>query len=197
MNTHDRAETQAHTQLVKKALSSLEDRARQPGILLKNFAVAANWFRLTLAEYEHQVFAAAWLDNQLRLLAFSELFRGTLTHTTIPVREVVKDALKHNAAAVLFAHNRPSGSPVTSADDIALTIDLDRALTLVDVRVLDHFIIPAAGKPQSIWTAELSESRRISRSRPAAGAAQKAGRKRPSAAKQKARSNPTLKRRSV
>lgn len=195
MDTH--AHAQAHTLLVKKALASLEDRARQPGILLKNFAVAANWFRLKLAEYEHQVFAAAWLDNQLRLITFSELFRGTLTHTTVPVREVVKDALKHNPAAVLFAHNRPSGSPITSADDIALTIDLDRALTMVDVRVLDHFIIPAAGKPQSIWTAELSESRRMSRAGAVARAAQKTDRKRPSAAKQKARSNLTLKRRSV
>ena len=196
MNMRHSADAQAHSQLVKQALASLESRARQPGVLLKNQSVAANWFRLKLAEYEHQVFAAAWLDNQLRLITFAELFRGTLTHTAIPLREIVKEALKHNAAAVVFAHNRVAGDAAAASDDIALTIDVDRALEMIDVRVLDHFIIPSTGKPKSIWTDELHESRRISRSRRAAAAVAKTtDRKRPGAAKRKATSTRKPKRR--
>lgn len=147
--------------LIRLALLELENRARRPGALLTNFSVAADWFRLTLAEYEHEVFAAAWLDNRHRLLAFEELFRGTLSATAVPAREVVKAALRQNAAAVLFAHNHPSGCGTPSGDDLALTLELGRALDLVDVRVLDHFVVTATEPPQSVWpTALLNVGRR-------------------------------------
>lgn len=141
--------------LIRLALLELENRARRPGALLNNFSVVADWFRLKLAEYEHEVFAAAWLDNRHRLIAFEELFRGTLSATAVPAREVVKAALRRNAAAVLFAHNHPSGCGTPSGDDLALTLELGRALDLVDIRVLDHFVVTAIEPPQSVWPTAL------------------------------------------
>jgi DNA repair protein RadC len=141
--------------LIRLALLELENRARRPGALLTNFSVVADWFRLKLTEYEHEVFAAAWLDNRHRLIAFEELFRGTLSATAVPAREVVKAALRHNAAAVLFAHNHPSGCGTPSGDDLALTLELGRALDLVDVGVLDHFVVTAVEPPQSVWPTAL------------------------------------------
>jgi DNA repair protein RadC len=139
-NTHDasgtRAAKRAGDTVIRKALRELETRARQPGILLNSFSVAANWFRLKLGESEHEIFAAAWLDNRRRLIAFEELFRGSLDRTAVYAREIVKAALRKNAAAVLFAHNHPSGSVTASGDDLALTLELSRALDLVDVHVL-------------------------------------------------------------
>lgn len=140
-----------HRQLVADALKSLECHARKPGVLLKDYSTAADWFRLKLSEYEHEVFAAAWLDIRLRLIDFEELFRGTIDANAVPTREVVKSALRHNASAVLFAHNHPSGHAIASGADISLTIELTRALNLVDVRVLDHFIVSAIQQPNSVW----------------------------------------------
>lgn len=150
-----RRRTSRGDRLIERAIAALEARARRPGPLLRSFSIAADWFRLKLAEYEHEVFAAAWLDNRHRLIAFEELFRGTLSATAVPTREVVKAALRHNAAAVLFAHNHPSGCGTASGDDLALTLELSRALNLVDVRVLDHFVVTAIEPPQSVWTGAL------------------------------------------
>lgn len=156
-----RRRTSRGDRLIERAIAALEARARRPGPLLRSFSVAADWFRLKLAGYEHEVFAAAWLDNRHRLLAFEELFRGTLSATAVPAREVVKAALRQNAAAVLFAHNHPSGCGTPSGDDLALTLELERALDLVDVRVLDHFVVTATEPPQSVWpTALLNVGRR-------------------------------------
>ncbi len=97
--------------------------------------------RLRLEALEHEEFWALFLDTQHRLLAAESLFRGTLTQTSVYPREVVKRALHHNSAAVFFAHNHPSAAPDPSAADRALTRTLREALALVDVRVLDHFIV--------------------------------------------------------
>ena len=97
--------------------------------------------RLSLAEREHEVFVAVFLDAQNRVIETEELFRGTLTQTSVYPREVVKSALRHNAAAVILAHNHPSGVAEASQADQSLTETLKRALALVDVRVLDHFIV--------------------------------------------------------
>ncbi|MDR0247609.1 MAG: DNA repair protein RadC [Burkholderiales bacterium] len=96
---------------------------------------------LSLAGLAHESFHALWLDNQNRLLVSEELFRGTLTEAHVYPREVVKRALTHNAAAVIFAHNHPSGHAEPSASDLTLTRRLAEALALIDVRVLDHFVI--------------------------------------------------------
>jgi DNA repair protein RadC len=99
------------------------------------------WLRLKLGALEHEVFVALWLDAQNRLIEYEEMFRGTLTQTSVYPREIVKRALACNAASVLFAHNHPSGVAEPSRADEALTQSLKQALTLIDVKVLDHFVI--------------------------------------------------------
>jgi DNA repair protein RadC len=90
---------------------------------------------------EHELFIALFLDSQNRLIACEELFRGTLAQTSVYPREVVKAALRHNAAAVIFAHNHPSGIAEPSRADELLTAALKQALAVVDIRTIDHFII--------------------------------------------------------
>lgn len=97
--------------------------------------------KLKLAGLPHEVFICIQLDAQHRVIAVEELFRGTLTQTSVYPREVVKAALKANAAAVIFAHNHPSGVAQPSQADELLTRNLREALSLVDVKVLDHFIV--------------------------------------------------------
>lgn len=97
--------------------------------------------RIHFAGREHECFVAMFLDAQHRLIATNELFRGTLTQTSVYPREVVKAALRENAAAVIFSHNHPSGVAEPSQSDQQLTTALKSALALVDVRVLDHFIV--------------------------------------------------------
>lgn len=107
-------------------------------------AAVRDFLRLTLAQREHEVFLAVLLDAQNRVLACAELFRGTLTQTSVYPREVVKCALQHNAAAVIFAHNHPSGVAEPSHADQVLTQSLKQSLALVDIKVLDHFIVAGA-----------------------------------------------------
>ena len=99
------------------------------------------YLRLKLAPKDHEVFAVLFLDCQNRVIEFEELFRGTLTQTSVYPREVVKAALMHNAAAVILCHNHPSGSATPSRADELLTQTLKQALALVDVRVLDHLVV--------------------------------------------------------
>jgi DNA repair protein RadC len=100
---------------------------------------------MTLGGREHEVFVALFLDAQNRLLVADELFRGTLTQTSVHPREVVKRALAVNAGAVIFAHTHPSGIAEPSRSDELLTATLKQALGLVDVRVLDHLIVAGNG----------------------------------------------------
>lgn len=112
-------------------------------------AAVRDLLRLRLAGLPHELFAVLLLDAQNHLIDCVELFRGTLTQTSVYPREVVRLALRHNAAAAIFAHNHPSGSLEPSAADIALTETLRKALALVDVRVLDHFIVAGTATPLS------------------------------------------------
>ena len=98
---------------------------------------------------QHEVFVALWLDAQNRLIASEELFRGTLTQTSVYPREVVKRALANNAGGVILAHNHPSGLAEPSRADEVLTSSLKQALALVDVRLLDHFIVTGSTEPMS------------------------------------------------
>lgn len=100
-----------------------------------------DYLKLTLARLAHEVFVAVFLTSQNRVIKVEEIFRGTLTQTSVYPREIVKLALAHNAASVIFAHNHPSGEPNPSQADRALTKTLADALALIDVRVLDHFIV--------------------------------------------------------
>jgi len=104
-----------------------------------------------LAGIPHEVFAVLFLDSQHRLIEYAELFRGTIDAAAVYPREVVKETLARNAAAVIFAHNHPSGLPEPSAADRLLTHRLKDALKLVDVRTLDHFVI---GGMQTVSFAE-------------------------------------------
>lgn len=108
-----------------------------------------DWLRLSLGSRQHEVFVALWLDAQNRLIASEELFRGTLTQTSVYPREVVKRALMHNAGAVILAHNHPSGLAEPSPADEVLTSSLKQALAMVDVRLLDHFIVAGTAPPVS------------------------------------------------
>ncbi len=100
-----------------------------------------DYLKLTLARLPHEVFVAVFLTAQNRVIEVEELFRGSLTQTSVYPREIVKRALAHNAASVILAHNHPSGEATPSAADRSLTKALAEALALVDVRVLDHFIV--------------------------------------------------------
>ncbi len=108
-----------------------------------------DWLRLSLGSLQHEVFIALWLDAQNRLIASEELFRGTLTQTSVYPREVVKRALTHNAGAVVLAHNHPSGLAEPSRADEVLTSSLKQALALIDVKLLDHFIVAGGATPLS------------------------------------------------
>jgi DNA repair protein RadC len=108
-----------------------------------------DWLRLSLGKLQHEVFIALWLDAQNRLIASEELFRGTLTQTSVYPREVVKRALIHNAGAVILAHNHPSGLAEPSRADEVLTSSLKQALALIDVKLLDHFIVTGGAEPLS------------------------------------------------
>lgn len=130
------------------ALRALSSRMRTQDLLSSPQAVR-DWLRLRLAALQHEVFMVLLLDSQNRLLHSDELFRGSLTQTSVYPREVVKLALHWNAAAVILAHNHPSGVTEPSRADEALTQQLKQALALVDVRVLDHFVVAGASEPLS------------------------------------------------
>jgi DNA repair protein RadC len=104
-----------------------------------------DYLRLHLAELDHEVFAVMFLDVRHRLLRLETLFRGTLTHTAVHAREVVKRALALNAAAVVLAHNHPSGAAEPSRADELITATLRQALQLVEVRVIDHVVVGRSG----------------------------------------------------
>lgn len=117
--------------------------------LLSTPAVVREFLRLRLAGLAHEVFVVLLLDAQNRLIDAVEMFRGTLTQTSVYPREIVKLALARNAAGVVFAHNHPSGVAEPSRADECLTQTLKQALALVDVRVLDHFIVAGLEPPLS------------------------------------------------
>jgi DNA repair protein RadC len=132
-----RAQLRAAYELARRAL----EETAEVGDALSSPQAVRRYLQFSLAHRPHEIFAAVWLDAQHRVLKMQELFAGTLTQTSVYPREVVKDALRHNAAAVIFAHNHPSGLAEPSQADQVLTETLKRALDLVDVKVLDHFVV--------------------------------------------------------
>lgn len=128
----------AARELLRRAL---EEDFEESSDSLSSPGSVRDYLRLFLGGQEFESFVALWLDAQHRLIAGMELFRGTLTQTSVYPREVVKKGLALNAAAVIFAHNHPSGVAEPSQSDRMLTDALKQALSLVDIRVLDHFIV--------------------------------------------------------
>jgi DNA repair protein RadC len=125
----------------------IEEAKRRLGARLEGLnaltspALARDAIRLRFAGLEHEIFACLFLDNQHRVIKFEELFRGTIDGASVYPREVVKAALAHNSAAVMFCHNHPSGVAEPSEADKFITKRLKDALMMVDIRVLDHFIV--------------------------------------------------------
>ena len=135
------AQLQAVLEMARRALKEKLSN----GNALNSPAAVREYLRLRLQALPHEVFAVLFLDAQNRVIGIEELFRGTLTQTSVYPREVVKRALHHNAGAVIFAHNHPSGVAEPSHADETLTQALKQALALIDVRVLDHFIVAGSG----------------------------------------------------
>jgi DNA repair protein RadC len=136
--------------VIARALKILEGRIKQGSALTSPGAVR-DYLKLLLGQLEREVFVCVWLDAQHRVIEVEEAFRGTLTQTSVYPREILKSALKHNAAAVIFAHPHPSGVCQPSQADELLTRTLKDALALVEVKVLDHFVVSGG---QSISFAE-------------------------------------------
>ncbi len=131
------ARVQAVAELGKRML---REPARR-GQAMDSPGKVRDYLLFALARRDHEIFAVLFLDAQHRLIACEEMFRGTLTQTSVYPREVVKEALRHNCAAVILAHNHPSGVAQPSRADEALTRALQSALALVDIRVLDHIVV--------------------------------------------------------
>jgi DNA repair protein RadC len=131
------AQFAAAIELVRRAL---KEELKRTAALTSPGAVR-DYLRLAIGARAHEVFVCIWLDAQHRVIRFDEPFQGTLTQTSVYPREIVKAALACNAAAVIFAHNHPSGVAQPSQADELLTANLKDALALIEVRVLDHFII--------------------------------------------------------
>ena len=143
-----RAEIVAVLELARRALAS----KLQETTVFSNPQAIRDYLQLQLGSREHEIFAALFLDSAHRLIVLEEMFRGTLTQTSVYPREVVVRALALNAANVVLAHNHPSGTAQASRADEAITQTLKAALALIDVRVLDHFIVTST---QAVSMAEL------------------------------------------
>ena len=128
--------------VMEMARRALEEKLKS-GDTMSSPKSVRDYLRLSLQGKKHEVFVAIFLDAQNRTIATEELFKGTLTQTSVYPREVVKRALHHNSAAIIFAHNHPSGIAEPSQADEILTQSLKQALALIDVKVLDHFIVGA------------------------------------------------------
>lgn len=131
------AQLQAVLEMARRHLAE-QLRREDP---LENPDITRRYLTSRLRHLPHEIFACLFLDNRHRVITFEELFRGTIDGASVHPREVVKRALYHNAAAVILAHNHPSGVAEPSRADIELTRRLVDALALVDIRVLDHFIV--------------------------------------------------------
>uniref|UniRef100_UPI0035ADB822 RadC family protein n=1 Tax=Hylemonella sp. TaxID=2066020 RepID=UPI0035ADB822 len=145
-----RHELAAHEcSVIDAALSILGRYLRQPGKALDQPAAVKEYLQLAIGSESREVFGVLYLDNQHQLIAFENHFLGTLSQTGVYPREVLRAALRHNAAAVILSHNHPSGNTSPSNADMVLTEAIRTALVHVDVRLLDHVIV-APGKALSM-----------------------------------------------
>lgn len=136
---------------VKRALTLLDRHLRETGVAFTSTQAARDWLKLKMAGLEREEFMVLYLNQQNRLIAHETLFAGSISSTEVHPREVVKRALYFNAAAVILAHNYPSGDIAPSQADKAITQRLVQALQLVDIRVPDHLIV---GGTQTLSFAE-------------------------------------------
>ncbi|MBU2708745.1 DNA repair protein RadC [Zooshikella marina] len=133
--------SEAQKSVINEAVSILSDLYKREDLLVESPSDVKTFCRLQIGHLEHEVFGILFLDNRHRLIKFSQLFRGTINVTSVYPREVVKEALIVNAAAVVFTHNHPSGDCEPSRADKGITKCLFDALDLFDIRVLDHIVV--------------------------------------------------------
>ena len=126
--------------VIEKAVQCIKCQF-QHGKQMSCAATSKDYAQLLLAGHAHEVFAVIFMDDKHRILACEEMFHGTIDGASVYPREVVKAALKHNASAIILAHNHPSGDPESSQADIHITHRLKDALQLIDVPILDHIIV--------------------------------------------------------
>ncbi|MEZ5586273.1 MAG: DNA repair protein RadC [Sedimenticolaceae bacterium] len=136
---------EADEMIIAHALEILTRRLKRPEAHITRPDDAKDLVKLRLAEHKAEVFAVLFLDNRHGVLAFEEMFRGTIDGASVHPREVVRRALHHNAAAVILSHNHPSGVAEPSQADQAITTRLRDALALIDVRTLDHLVVGSSG----------------------------------------------------
>jgi DNA repair protein RadC len=129
--------------VIDHALQILEARLKRPEVYLRSPGDIKNYARLKIGDRDREVFGVFWLDSNLGVIGFDEMFQGTLTQTSVYPKEIVISALKNRANSVIFTHNHPSGGCLPSRADEQLTSSLKTVLSLVDVRVLDHIIVSA------------------------------------------------------
>jgi DNA repair protein RadC len=133
-----------HDEIMTAARQALNHKVRR-GIGLTSPRVTRDFLMTRLAELPYEVFTLIYLDNHCRFIAAQDLFRGTIDSATVHPREVVREALNHNAAKVILAHVHPSGIAEPSKADEYITERLKQALSLVDIKVLDHIIVAGGG----------------------------------------------------
>jgi len=159
MKAFKTAETRGHYRVsgvvsaddIVSMAKQLLNRRFAKGRIISDINQSKDFFTLKLSHLEHEVFSVLFLDNKHKVIAYEELFRGTIDGASVHPREVVKRALHLNAAAVIFAHNHPSGVPEPSESDRRITYRLSEALKLVEIRTLDHIVV---GSSENVSMAE-------------------------------------------
>lgn len=140
--------------IIEQAIKLIQSKLKTPGKALTSPNLVRDYLVLHLAQFEEEHFSLVLMDTQHRVIGFENVFRGTIDGASVYPREIVKIALAHNAAAVIFAHNHPSGNPEPSNADIHLTNRLKESLALIDVRVLDHIIVGGCSQTLTVSFAE-------------------------------------------
>lgn len=140
--------------IIDQAIKLIQSKLKTPGKALTSPNLVREYLILHLAQFEEEHFSMILLDNRHRVLGFENIFRGTIDSASVYPREVVKSVLAHNTAAVILAHNHPSGDPEPSNSDITLTRRIKESLALIDVRVLDHIIVGGCSKTLTTSFAE-------------------------------------------
>lgn len=128
-------------EVINAARHIMESLFVQHDVLLNSPALVRSYLQMRIGREEREIFFVLFLNSRNRLIAAEDLFQGTIDGAAVYLREVVKAALKHNAAAIVVAHNHPGGAPEPSEADKRITARLQEALSLVDVRLMDHFVV--------------------------------------------------------
>ena len=131
-------------EIIARAIEILESRMKQTDVM-SSPRDATNFLRCRMGEYQREVFAALFLNTRHHVIDYVELFQGTIDGAAVYPREIAKESLERNAAAVILAHNHPSGDPEPSEADRNITTRISKALSLLDIRLLDHVVVAPGG----------------------------------------------------